>query len=130
ALLPPLVFPDFHPPEPSGPYGVGIVDLHLIDTDRAESMTENAKDHRELMLRVWYPARVPAGAVPEPVLREVEPLHGILARGAPFIEPYMLGHLQRVRSHSYLGAPLAETQERFPVLIFSHGNSFYAGQNA
>ncbi len=129
ALLPPLVFPDFEPPQPAGPHGIGMVDLHLIDTARAETMTADPDDHRELMVRVWYPARIPLDAAPLPFLREVEPLYAILARGAPFLQPYMLGHLQRARSHSYLDAPLADAEERFPVLIFSHGNSLYAGQN-
>src|SRR5687767_6622112 len=39
ALLPLLVFPNFRPPQPAGPHGVGMVDLHLIDTARAETMT-------------------------------------------------------------------------------------------
>ncbi|WP_116810179.1 alpha/beta hydrolase family protein [Steroidobacter cummioxidans] len=129
ALVPVLMFPSFQPPKPSGPHGVGIADLHLIDASRAETMTSDPDDRRELMVRVWYPARVPDDAVPEPFLREVEPLYSILSRGAPFLKPYMLGHLQRVRSHSYLDAPLADAQQRFPVLIFSHGNSLYAGQN-
>lgn len=129
ALVPPLMFPNFQAPKPSGPHHVGIADLHLIDTTRAETMTSDPDDRRELMVRVWYPARVSDDAVPEPFLREVEPLYSILSRGAPFLEPYMLGHLRRVRSHSYLDAPLADTQERFPLLIFSHGNALYAGQN-
>jgi len=130
ALLPALMFPVFLPPKPAGPHDVGIADLHLIDTTRAETTTSDPDDHRELMVRVWYPARAPIDASPEPFVRDIEPLYSVLSRGAPFFQPYMLDHLQRVRSHSYLGAPLADAEERFPVLIFSHGNALYAGQNS
>jgi predicted dienelactone hydrolase len=130
ALIPPVAFPLFDPPAPTGPYGVGISDVHLVDTARAETMTDDPDDHRELMVRIWYPARVAGDAEPEPFLREVEPLHGVLVRGAAFLRPFMLHHLQRIRSHSYHDVPLAEGQAPFPVLIFSHGNSLYASQNS
>lgn len=125
-----IMFPMFEAPPPSGGHGVGIADLHLVDPARKETMTDDSDDRRELMVRVWYPARVPDGAEAEPFLREVEPLHQILARGMPYLPTLMLNHLMRIRSHSYLDAPLAESRDRFPVLIFSHGNSFYASQNA
>lgn len=129
-LMPPLAFPMFETPAPSGAHDVGITELHLVDAARAETMTDDPDDRRELMVRVWYPARVPDGARPEPFLREVEPLHHIFARGMPYLRPFMLGHLQRIPSHSYLDAPLVEGQARLPVLVFSHGNSFYASQNS
>lgn len=130
ALVPLLAFPMFEAPAPTGAYDVGITDLHLVDTARAETMTDDPDDRRELMVRVWYPARAPDGARPEPFLREVEPLRHIFARGMPYLRPFMLGHLRRIPSHSYLDAPLVEEQGRLPVLIFSHGNSFYASQNS
>lgn len=129
ALAPPLIFPMFEAPAPSGSYGVGIVDIHLVDMARAETMTEDPGDRRELVVRAWYPASIPQGARPEPFLREIEPLHHVFARGRPYLRPFMLSHLTRIPGHSYLNAPPAEGESRFPVLIFSHGNSFYASQN-
>lgn len=130
ALIPAMAFPMFEAPTPTGPHRVGISDMHLIDATRAETMTDDPGDRRELMVRVWYPANVAGDAVPEPFLREIEPLYGILSRGAPFLRPFMLRHLQRIPSHSYHDAPPAESGAPFPVLIFSHGNSLYASQNA
>jgi len=124
------MFPMFEVPPPSGGYGVGVADLHLVDPAREEAMTDDAEDLRELMVRVWYPALVPDGAKAEPFLRQLEPLHHILARGMPHLPVFALDHLMRIRSHSYLDAPLAAAKDRFPVLVFSHGNSFYASQNA
>jgi predicted dienelactone hydrolase len=122
-LAPPLIFPMFEAPAPSGSYGVGIVDIHPVDMARAETMTEDPGDRRELVVRAWYPASIPRGARPEPFLREIEPLHHVFARGRPYLRPFMLSHLTRIPGHSYLNAPPAEGESRFPVLIFSHGNS-------
>lgn len=134
AVALPLSFPMFESPVPSGPYGVGIRDFHLVDEARAETMTETVDDHRELMIRAWYPADIPVAAAPEPFLREVAPLHAIVSRSIP-MPVFMLEHLTKIASHSYLDAPLSSgpggrAQARFPVLVFSHGNGFYASQNS
>jgi predicted dienelactone hydrolase len=133
AVVLPVSFPMFASPAPSGPFGVGIRDIHLVDQSRAETMTERVDDHRELMIRVWYPASIPAGAQPEPFLRDVAPLQAIVSSTIPWPD-LMLKHLTRIGSHSYANAPMSDgerehAQPRFPVLVFSHGNSFYAGQN-
>lgn len=134
AVVLPISFPMFESPVPSGPYGVGVRDFHLVDETRAETMTERVDDHRELMIRVWYPADIPAGAEPEPFLREVAPLHAIVS-STMSLPAFMLDHLTRIESHSYLSAPMSDGPKeqgpaRFPVLVFNHGNGFYASQNA
>jgi predicted dienelactone hydrolase len=101
----------------------------LIDEARGEEMTEDPDDRRELMIRAWYPAIIPEGAEPEPFLREIEPVHAIFARSLP-LPAFTFSHLTRIPSHSYLDAPIAAGQPPFPVLVFSHGNSFYASQNS
>jgi len=129
AVALPLVFPMFTIPAPSGPYGVGLMDIHLVDDSRGEDMTDDPTDRRELMVRAWYPADVPEGATPEPFLREIEPVHAIFSRGMP-IPAFTFSHLKKIRSHSFLDAPVAASGGPFPVLVFSHGNSFYASQNS
>jgi hypothetical protein len=39
AVVLPIGYPMFESPAPSGPHGVGIMDIHLIDEARAEDMT-------------------------------------------------------------------------------------------
>src|SRR3954470_7934732 len=43
-------------PEPTGPYPVGTVSLHLVDASRPDP-TAGPGRHRQLMASVWYPAR-------------------------------------------------------------------------
>lgn len=43
-------------PVPTGPYPVGTVPLHLVDTSLPDPVA-GPGHHRELMAAVWYPAR-------------------------------------------------------------------------
>ena len=47
-------------PKPTGSFDIGTITYHLIDTQRHERHSQNPNDYRELMLQVWYPARVTA----------------------------------------------------------------------
>jgi len=42
-------------PPISGEYGIGVKEYHLIDESREEVLTDDPVDHREFMLKVWYP---------------------------------------------------------------------------
>lgn len=128
AVLFPKAFIMFELPTPTGQYKVGIKDIHLIDKSRREVATDDTTDYREVMVRAWYPAEIEKNDTPEPFLREIEPVHQIFRRSIP-IPAFILSHLKKIPSHSYLNARTAKSPEKFPVLVFSHGNSFYASQN-
>src|SRR3989304_8533997 len=49
-------------PAPTGPYQVGRITRHWVDTSRDELLSEIENDQRELLVRIWYPAEVEAGA--------------------------------------------------------------------
>jgi predicted dienelactone hydrolase len=49
-------FPVFHLPHPSGRYEIGTLSYHWIDAARPELFTTDPKDHRELMVQLWYPS--------------------------------------------------------------------------
>ncbi len=38
----------------------------FVDATRPETFTEDPNDHRELLIRAWYPADGVTGAKPEP----------------------------------------------------------------
>jgi len=128
AAVLPRAFPMIELPPPAGSHAVGTMDIHLVDEARKEGMTEDPSDYRELMVRAWYPANVAEGAEPEPFVRESEPVHSIFSRGIP-LPGIVFNHLKKTPGHSYLDANPATTTSPYPVLIFSHGNSFYASQN-
>ncbi|MEV7869653.1 acetylhydrolase [Streptomyces sp. NPDC088124] len=100
-------------PVPTGPYPVGTVELHLVDTSRPDP---DAGHHRQLMAGVWYPAhgdtdrypRVPW--LPSGVLRALLASAGLPPDVAP--APLTAGHE---------GAPVHRTRHGLPVVVYSHG---------
>ncbi|MER5667358.1 alpha/beta hydrolase family protein [Streptomyces mirabilis] len=103
-------------PGPTGPYPVGTVPLHLVDTSRTDPVL-GPGHHRELMAGVWYPARdvrrYPRARWTSPaVLRPLLMSGGFPADVA--VAPLTAGHE---------GAPVRRrpVDERLPVVVFSHG---------
>jgi predicted dienelactone hydrolase len=113
-----VVLPVFDLAPPEGAFGVGTTTLYLVDSSRSEIITERPDDRRELVVQMWYPARISAEVAAEPapyITPEV---------GAAYAEKYGLpafatSHLDRVETHAYQDVPLADGQ--YPVLLFSHG---------
>ncbi|MBZ0320736.1 MAG: hypothetical protein K8L91_30260 [Anaerolineae bacterium] len=96
-------------PALSGPYAVGHTDYELVDTSRPEIFTDDPKARRDLLVTVYYPAQVPAAAVPAPyVTNKLGTLFGLTPELIAQIHP-----------HSYTNVPAID--QAFPVLIFSPG---------
>lgn len=132
AFLAPAAFPMFVAPAPSGSYKVGVVDIYLPDPVRGEEMTVSPHDRRELMIHAWYPSDVPSDAEPAALQRDPAAIHAILGRAVPVPE-FVFSHLEKIPGHSFAGTPIAKAGPDagvFPVVVFSHGNSSVASQNA
>jgi predicted dienelactone hydrolase len=100
-------------PAPTGPYVVGRVTYHMADDSRGDVYSDAPDDIREVMVTIYYPAEPDASAVPAPYMET--PLRDAIVEvmGIP-------GEvLDNVHPHAYELAPAI--QERFPVIIFSHG---------
>jgi predicted dienelactone hydrolase len=54
----PIMCPVFRFPHPTGHHGIGTVTYHWVDADRPEAFTADPDDRRELMVQLWYPARL------------------------------------------------------------------------
>ena len=93
-------------PKPSGGYPVGTTSYYLTDSKREEIYTEEPDDHRELMVRVWYPSKQ--------VLK---------VKHAPYFNQSLAveDSLGAIATNSIVNAPVARTQSNYPVLLFSHG---------
>ena len=105
---------------PTGASGVGTTTLHLVDSSRAEIITERPDDRRELVVRLWYPAQVSDETAAEPAPYIASDV------GAAYAEKYGLpafatSHLARVETHAYRDMPLSDAPRAYPVLLFSHG---------
>lgn len=114
-----LLLPVYHLPVPTGPYAVGRVTYHWVDSARPETLTPAADDQRELNLLVWYPA---APAAQQPLADYVAAGKSAIAGLARALEfpPFLLDHFAYIHPHAHAAAPLA-TDGPYPVLIFSHG---------
>lgn len=112
------IFPMLRLPEPSGAYMVGTTALYMNDTSRKEVLSEAPDDTRELMVQVWYPAADKGNGSRG---RYIHPEIGKFYATQKGFPAFFSSHLQKVKTHTYQDAPLAESGSGFPVLIFSHG---------
>ncbi|MBZ0098896.1 MAG: hypothetical protein K8F30_07415, partial [Taibaiella sp.] len=110
-------------PAPTGPYQVGRITRYWVDVSRDELLTENTGDKRELVVRIWYPAQVEAGA--ERALAG-EDLSGPSAADLMSIfnldssDPVTQSFIN-LRTYAYQDAPVSDVQSTYPVLVFSPG---------
>ncbi|MDN5214364.1 hypothetical protein QQ020_19955 [Fulvivirgaceae bacterium BMA12] len=112
------VFPVFKISEPTGEYSVGVRTFFFEDSDREELITAGKEDRRSFVVRLWYPAENIESLPTSPYISAKIGRY-IAERKAPL--PFLLSHLNLIKTHSYVDAPLARHQDRYPVLIFSHG---------
>ena len=84
-----VAFPVFTLPDPSGPHPIGTAEHHLVDPSRGEDYSAAPDDHRELMLRVWYPSEAPTG--------EAEPRRGLTEPGSDEHDAPPLVHIHSSR---------------------------------
>ena len=139
----PAVLPIFSFEPPTGSYEVGTASFMLedrkrLDTTRSNTTdAENSKDstnltdstdYRKLMIQVWYPAKLDSNAQRAPYIEHVTPLlEGV--GDAISIPPFLLSHLQYVQSNAYKDTRVAKAQNKYPVLLFSHGLTGFRNQN-
>ena len=132
ALIVPLyLLPIVKLEEPTGPYAVGRTDYHWVDEQRAEGFTTDPDDHREIMVRAWYPAELTKKAKKASYAYEAEEAR-LVESSQPFYIRAVLRSVFQGKNHSYAEVPVAEGEEEYPVLIFSSGyglsNFMYANQ--
>lgn len=106
-------------PKPTGPYQVGVKSYHLVDESREEWFTEDETDHRELMIKVWYPTDCSDFDKRSDYMDKITfswlrdqgpvPLVTIPKDAYTFIHPYVYEDALPIKSTS------------FPVLLFSPG---------
>ncbi|HEY2461985.1 MAG TPA: hypothetical protein VGI16_14340 [Candidatus Acidoferrum sp.] len=109
-------------PSPSGPFGIGRVGFHWIDTSRTDDYDPSRQ--RELMVYFWYPAAKSAGArgqyLPGAAQMDALPeIHKLMSR--EFGNAWAGIVSGEISSHAINHAPIAYSRTPFPVVTFSHG---------
>lgn len=110
----PIIFPVFELPTPTGDYKIGSR-YAKVTTDRPEIITQNTKDVREFMVKIWYPAEIKKDKK-ESYLDKGNRLGFVNKYNLP---KFTLDHLDYIETNTYTEPDLAKG--KFPVLIFSHG---------
>jgi predicted dienelactone hydrolase len=132
--LPPFLFPIPVTLAPTGPYQVGTSIFEWVDESRDETLAGAPVGKRRIMVQVWYPAVVEPGSVPVPYLSNLA-VQGPAAAAVFKLPPFALSHVNLAATHAYLNPPVVRgtgplrTDERFPVLVFSHGWKGFRVQN-
>ncbi|MEV0407746.1 alpha/beta hydrolase [Actinoallomurus sp. NPDC050550] len=105
-------------PRPTGPHAVGRTTLHLVDRHRPDPWVPSAGP-RQLMVSVYYPARIGTGG-PAPYMT-TEEARLFLQEKAPGVgvPPEMLS---ATRTYAHTGARPAPG--RFPLVLLSPGLGF------
>lgn len=112
-------------PEPRGPFKIGVGEFNFTDIGREEIFKPGTK--RRLHARIYYPADEVSGA---PRLRHTDRENDLIAENFPLptSEEQKLA-TRSVVVHSYGRAEISAEEERFPLLVFSHGGWGFLGSN-
>jgi hypothetical protein len=108
-------------PAPTGPYQVGRTTRSWVDETRDEPNTDDPNDHRELVVRIWYPAEPAAGAVPAPYFEDMAgpSAEAVLSRWKlDSTEPKGQALIELI-GHAYAEAPIVPGDAPYPVVVMS-----------
>src|SRR3954449_11796635 len=103
-------------PEPSGSHRVASQIFRWTDASRAETLTPDQTDHRQVVAQAWYPTDTHSGAR-VPYFEAQDQLPGSIG-GLP---SFMFGAFGEIDTHAVFDAPISAAQGAWPVLVFSPG---------
>jgi predicted dienelactone hydrolase len=121
-LLPVPIFP-----APSGPYRVGTRLYDLTDEARRE-IYSGQEEARRFMIQVWYPSAANASGEKAPWMANAQIFAPAIATYFD-LPSFFLDHLALVKMPAYKESDVAQTDQGFPVILFSHGWNGFNAQN-
>lgn len=124
----PLALPIFQFARPSGPYQIGTLTYHWVDSHRHERFSTDPRAHRELMAQIWYPVRGDTSSARAPYVQDATPLSHAMARSL-HVPGFTFGYLQEVTTDAIPSAPVADDEPTYPVLIFLTGITGFRQSN-
>jgi predicted dienelactone hydrolase len=111
-----LQVPSFAMPIPSGQYDVGTRTFLLVDESRIDNESPTHNGYRTMSIQTWYPAELTGEEerstyISKDIRIAMEQFDGMPA--------WYNGYLDRIRTHAYWNASIADATEPFPVILYS-----------
>jgi predicted dienelactone hydrolase len=113
----PMALPVPSLPDPTGSYAVGTTTIVVTDDSRIEEYGPEPGSPRALPLHVWYPAEPVDADSPGWLDDDV----GAIVAESYGLPGFFLDHLSLTSTSAIPDAPFASGDERFPVVLYSHG---------
>lgn len=104
--------------KPQGAYKVGTRIFRWIDYNRAEQITSDLNDKRNVVVQAWYPTEENAKGAHSVYLDGL----GSLPEKIGVLPAWMLDHYDQINTYGILNAPISKVQNQWPVVIFLTGN--------
>lgn len=104
--------------EPQGYYTVGTRIFRWIDFNRAEQITSDLNDKRNVVVQAWYPTEQDAKGIHSSYLDGMDNLPEKIG----IIPSFIFDHYDQVETYGVLNAPISKAQNQWPVIIFLTGN--------
>jgi predicted dienelactone hydrolase len=123
----PFLFPVPVIPFPTGAFPVGTRLYELTDEARRE-IYSGKDEPRRFMIQVWYPSQTDPTAAKAPWMDHAE-IFGPAIATYFHLPSFFLDHLALVRVPAYKETDVAQTDQGFPVILFSHGWNGFNAQN-
>jgi hypothetical protein len=108
-------------PKPTGKHFVGVTYLSFTDVNRKELFDNNQKSNREITVKAWYPSDNKSNPEPYFLKAEVE----FAMKYLQFPEIY-----KDLKTNSSRDVPVSSKENKYPILIFSHGWGEHYSQNS
>ena len=117
----PIIVPVFSLPTPTGSHLIGTQIFQWSDSTRMEWFTsEIPDDYRKIMVQLWYPSRSIENNNPEPYMDNINIRSKTIGSAGGF-SGWLAGHVELIKTNSFLNATPDFSSSPYPVLVLSHG---------
>jgi dienelactone hydrolase len=104
--------------EPQGYYKVGTRIFRWIDFNRAEQITSDPNDKRNVVVQAWYPTEQDAKGTHSSYLDGMDNLPEKIG----IIPGFLFDHYDQIETYGVLNASISKAQNQWPVILFLTGN--------
>ncbi|HSX34078.1 MAG TPA: dienelactone hydrolase family protein [Candidatus Saccharimonadales bacterium] len=112
--------PVFKLPEPTGKYPVGFTYMQLTDHNRTDPFLAGSSQKRQLMVKVYYPAKADGTKLYAPYFNGSKELMEAYA-GFYHIPSFAFTHFGLVQTHAKANLTVSGAEKQYPVVLFSNG---------